>query len=64
LQWHESDNTKRELQTLDALWPRAQTNFNGEAWERSWDDWATRRDAARKRLEQISKPVKSPKSGG
>ena len=48
LQWHESDNAKGELKTLDALWPSAQTNFTGEAWERSWDDWAARRDAARK----------------
>jgi hypothetical protein len=63
LQWHESDSAKDELKTLDALWPDAQTNFTGEAWERSWDDWAARRDAARKRLEQVSMPVKPPKSG-
>jgi hypothetical protein len=36
------------LKTLDTLWPSAQTNFTGEAWERSWNDWSTRRDAARK----------------
>ena len=32
LQWHESDDAKSELKTLDALWPAAQTNFTGEAW--------------------------------
>jgi hypothetical protein len=63
LQWHESDNAKGELNTLDALWPKAQTNLTGEAWERSWGDWAARRDAARKRLEQIPTPVKPPKGG-
>jgi hypothetical protein len=64
LQWHESDNAKSELKTLDALWPSAQTNFTGEAWERSWDDWAARRDAARKKLDELSAPsLKSPRNG-
>jgi len=63
LQWLESDGAKNELKTLDALWPVAQTNFTGEAWERSWDDWTARRTAARKKLEELSAPVKSPKSG-
>ena len=63
LQWHESDNAKGELKTLDALWPKAQTNFTGEAWEQSWDDWSTRRDAARKKLAEISTPAKSPRNG-
>ena len=63
LQWHESDNAKSELKTLDALWPDAQTNFTGEAWERNWDDWSTRRDTARKKLEEIPVPAKPPKAG-
>jgi hypothetical protein len=62
LQWHESDNANRELQTLDALWPKAQTNLSGEAWERSWDNWSARRAAARKKLGEIPTPVKPPKS--
>ena len=63
LQWLESDGAKSELKTLDALWPVAQTNFTGEAWERSWADWTARRDSARKKLDELSAPVKSPKSG-
>ena len=62
LQWRESDEAKKELDALNSLWPKAQTNFAGENWEQSWDDWATRRDAARKKLEQISTPVKPPKN--
>jgi hypothetical protein len=58
LQWHETDNAKNELVALDALWPGAQTNFTGEAWEQSWDDWSTRRDTAHKKLKQVSAPVK------
>src|ERR1039457_1277994 len=33
LQWHDSDNARSELEGLDRLWPKAQTNLTGEAWE-------------------------------
>ncbi len=62
LQWHETDNAKSELNTLDSLWPGARANLTGEAWERSWDDWSTRRAAVRTTLEEISttaKPLKN-----
>ena len=61
-QWKDREAASNELKTLDALWPRAQTNFTGEAWERSWNDWSTRRDVARKKLEETAAPAKSPKS--
>ena len=41
---------RNELKTLDALWPAARTNFTGEAWERNWNDWSTRREAAREKI--------------
>jgi hypothetical protein len=50
LKWNESDGAKRELRTLDAVWPAARTNLTGEKWEQSWDDWSKRRAAARKQL--------------
>ena len=62
LQWHDPAGASRELEALDMLWPGARTNFAGEAWERSWDDWSARRDAARKRLGEVSKPPNSPKN--
>jgi hypothetical protein len=49
LEWHDNDDAKSELKTLDALWAGAKTNFTGAAWEPSWDDWSARRDAARKK---------------
>ena len=61
-QWKDREAAGNELKTLDALWPSAQTNFTGEAWERSWDDWSTRREVARKKLEETAAPAKSPKS--
>jgi hypothetical protein len=62
LQWHDPAGANRELEALDMLWPGARTNFAGEAWERSWDDWSARRDAARKRLGEVPKPPNSPKN--
>jgi tetratricopeptide (TPR) repeat protein len=64
LQWHESENAKIELKTLDSLWPEARTNFTGEIWEQSWADWSSRRDAAREKLNEIPNPVKTPKNSG
>ncbi len=63
LQWHETDNAKRELAALDSLWPSAKTNFTGETWEQNWDDWSTRRAVARKKLEELSAPAKPPRNG-
>src|ERR1035441_9825361 len=61
-QWKDREAAGNELQTLEALWPSAQTNFTGEAWERSWNDWSTRRDAARKNLKETAAPSKPPKN--
>jgi hypothetical protein len=63
LQWHEPGAAEVELNALDSLWPKAQTNFIGAQWEQSWDDWSTRRDAARKELGQIPAPAKPAKDG-
>jgi tetratricopeptide (TPR) repeat protein len=62
-QWKDREAAGNELKTLDALWPSAQTNFTGEAWERSWNDWSTRREVVRKNLKETTPPPKSPKSG-
>ena len=62
LQWHEGDNAKNELAALDALWPAARKNLSGEAWEQSWDDWSSRRAAARKKLGELASPAKSPRN--
>jgi tetratricopeptide (TPR) repeat protein len=61
LQWREPDHAKTELNALDAMWSKAQTNFTGEHWEESWADWTARRAAANKKLAEISAPVKSPR---
>jgi tetratricopeptide (TPR) repeat protein len=46
----DDEPAQRELQTLDALWPRARTNFTGPAWAASWDDWEPRLKKARAKI--------------
>ena len=48
LKWNEPDHAKLQLNALEAIWSKAQTNFTGEAWVRSWYDWSNRREAAQK----------------
>lgn len=50
LKWDDQPDARDELTALDALWPKAQKNLTGEAWERDWYDWSTRRDALRQKL--------------
>ncbi len=61
LTWREPDHAKTELNALDAIWSKAQTNFTGEHWEESWADWTARRSVANKKLAEISAPIKSPR---
>ncbi len=61
-QWKERETASNALQALDTLWPAARTNFTGEAWEQSWADWSTRRDALHKKIIETSAPDKSSNS--
>ena len=54
LKWDEPDKASLELKLLEAVWPKAQTNFASEAWMENWDDWTTRRDEVVKALNKIS----------
>jgi tetratricopeptide (TPR) repeat protein len=64
LQWRERAAAERELQELNAVWPAARTNLAGPYWERDWADWSARRETARKRLGETSRPPESPEKGG
>ena len=64
-QWKEREAAGKELKTLDVLWPAAQTNFTGEAWEQDWDDWSTRRLALHEKLGDMvpaAKPAKDSRN--
>jgi hypothetical protein len=61
-QWKDDEAARDQLKTLDALWPAARTNLTGQAWERSWDDWSTRRDALREKIGETSPAAHSSKN--
>jgi tetratricopeptide (TPR) repeat protein len=47
VRWHQPAEAEKALKKLDAIWPAAQTNFVGEAWEQNWDEWMARRAAVK-----------------
>jgi len=53
LKWNQPGDARLELNALDSLWSKEQASFTGEIWERDWNDWSTRRDAARKKLAEF-----------
>jgi len=63
LKWRDTDSSKRELDALDAAWPAAQKSLTGQQWERDWADWTARREDARKKLADLTGPVRSPRNG-
>ncbi len=62
LNWNDRPGAENELKTLDALWPKAQTNFVGEAWEQSRADWTVRKSAVEQSLAPTAQPAESPKA--
>lgn len=55
LKWADDKGAKRELAALEKLWPKAQTDFTGEAWTASWSDWETRLKRVRKTIAERGK---------
>lgn len=44
--WRQAADAEASWQKLKALWPVAQTNLAGAAWEVRWVDWTHRREVA------------------
>ena len=55
LKWADHNGATRELKALEKLWPKAQTNFTGEAWAASWSDWEARLKRARQTIKERAK---------
>ncbi len=52
LKWGDRKNAQKELDILDALWPKARKKLTGEAWEQDWYNWSRRRDTLWEKLNQ------------
>jgi tetratricopeptide (TPR) repeat protein len=61
LKWRDLTGARKESNALEELWPDARRKFAGETWAAHWDDWEQRSNAVKRRLEQTSKPLKSPR---
>ena len=61
LNWKDRVGARRELKSLEELWPRAQANLTGQAWASSWSEWEERRQKLRKSLEDGTRPLESPR---
>ena len=62
MKWGERANASRELKALQAAWTAARTNFVGEAWAASWTDWEPRLTTLKRKLEEPSKALGTPRA--
>jgi hypothetical protein len=53
LLWKERKTLQRDLDTLEALLPKARLEFTGEGWAAHWDDWERRWSAAKARAAEM-----------
>ena len=61
LKWSDRNGARRELRTIEELWPSARTNFVGQTWAASWADWEQRLKQAKKKVEEPPKALESPR---
>jgi len=58
--WHDLAGAETAWQNLAAIWPAARTNLAGVVWEQTWNDWETRREAAKADFEKAFKHPPGP----
>ena len=61
LKWNDRVGARRELKALEELWPKAQAKLVGNAWAASWYDWQNRLDKVKKKIEESSRTIESPR---
>jgi tetratricopeptide (TPR) repeat protein len=61
VKWSDRVGVRREYKALEELWPKARTNFAGAAWSSSWVDWEQRLKQLKKKVEEPSKGLESPR---
>jgi tetratricopeptide (TPR) repeat protein len=60
LDWGDKNGALREMKLLDELWPKARAEFTGDKWAPSWADWESRREKAKKKMNQPSHALEPP----
>jgi len=62
LKWDYRPEAQKQFAELEKMWPAAQKQFTGAAWETSWTDWNKRLDAVKKKMGKTAKPTEAPRS--
>ncbi|HEX4349059.1 MAG TPA: hypothetical protein VH251_01665 [Verrucomicrobiae bacterium] len=60
IRWHQSTEAEAAWQKLALIWAAAKTNLAGPAWEPYWDDWITRKAAAKADFQKTFKQNLEP----
>jgi tetratricopeptide (TPR) repeat protein len=60
-QWSDRNGARRELKALEELWPRAISELKGDAWACAWEDWKKRLQRVKKKVEEPSRVIESPR---
>ena len=61
LRWSDRNGARRELKALETAWPDARAKYTGPTWTPSWTDWDQRLKAAKKKTEESSRGIESPR---
>jgi tetratricopeptide (TPR) repeat protein len=61
LKWNDRVGARRELRGLEEIMPKARTNLVGDAWACSWFDWQNRFQKVKKKIEEPSRAIESPR---
>jgi tetratricopeptide (TPR) repeat protein len=61
VKWSDRVGVRREYKALEELWPKARTNLIGAAWSSSWIDWEQRLKELKKKVDEPSKSLESPR---
>jgi hypothetical protein len=57
LKWDYKTEAQRQYAAMMKIWPGAQENFTGIAWQLSWEDWNKRLETVNKKLGQNPKAI-------
>jgi len=60
LKWGQRDQARRELKTLEEIWPAARAQWTGPAWAASWADWEEQLEKFRKKIERFHQTLAAP----
>ena len=62
VKWSDRNGIKRQLKTVEDLWPLARKQLTGIQWELSWTNWDDRLQQVKKKINEPSRTIESPRA--